>query len=69
MKAGIYIGLGWAIVGTILLMILDEKLTPLPEIMERLFVWAVIGGVIGGAVELLIYLLDQLNRFWRKLRP
>ncbi len=65
MKAGIYIGLGWAIVGSILIMILDQQLTPWPELIERLFAWVIIGAVIGGAIELLIYLLNQIGKLFK----
>lgn len=59
MKAGIYIGLGWAILGLVLRMILNEQLFAWPEIIEAILTWTIIGAVIGGAIEVLIKVLNR----------
>jgi hypothetical protein len=59
MKAGALIGLGWAILGIIMRMILNEQLLIWPEIMEAILVWTVIGAIVGGAIEILIKVLNR----------
>lgn len=59
MKAGAYIGLGWAILGLIIRMILNEQLFAWPEIIEAILTWTIIGAIIGGALEGLVKVLNR----------
>lgn len=63
MKAGAYIGLGFA-----LLSILYQLITGLWQPIDWLLVliiYTFIGGMIGLAIELLIYLFNQIGRLFK----
>lgn len=66
MKAGALIGLGYAIIGIIARLILNGQLLTWPGIMESIFVWVVIGAIVGGAIELLIYLFNRIGRLFKQ---
>ncbi len=64
MKAGAYIGLGFALL-TILVQLLFLGLWQPMDWLIVLAVYTLIGGMIGLAIELLIYLLNQIGKLFK----
>jgi hypothetical protein len=61
MKAGAYIGLGWAILSMLVQLIFMGLWQPTSWLIFLIFC-TVVGGMIGLAIELLIYLFNQIGR-------